>query len=150
MEYEVTLNPAGIRKLREAKSWTQEHLATAAGLSIRTVQRMELEGLASSESRLAVAAALGVPVENIHLAIQAGPDVKAAEVRRIVVGTRYGYAGLLLGALASAAGIISGGSSSGEVASSLGILGAFTGIVAAAIGMFSHRAIHRATQHAHT
>lgn len=63
-----------IKALREAKAWSQAHLAEAAGLSLRTVQRMEAEGTASGETRLAVAAALGVPVETL------GPDVPAAPV----------------------------------------------------------------------
>ncbi|WP_433854019.1 helix-turn-helix domain-containing protein [Stenotrophomonas nitritireducens] len=47
-----------IRTLREARGWSQEHLAAVAGLSARTVQRLEAEGKASHESRMAVAAAL--------------------------------------------------------------------------------------------
>lgn len=54
-----------IKRLREAKSWSQQHLADASGLSLRTVQRMEADGAASAESRLAVAAALGVTVHDL-------------------------------------------------------------------------------------
>lgn len=49
-----------IKTLREARGWSQEHLARVAGLSPRTVQRMESEAKASHESRMAVAAALEV------------------------------------------------------------------------------------------
>ena len=49
-----------IRQLREARGWSQEHLASLCGLSARTVQRLEAEGNASLESRMAVAAALEV------------------------------------------------------------------------------------------
>ncbi|MFC6351061.1 helix-turn-helix transcriptional regulator [Stenotrophomonas sp. CW117] len=49
-----------IRSLREARGWSQEHLAAVAGLSPRTVQRLEAEGKAAHESRMAVAAALGI------------------------------------------------------------------------------------------
>lgn len=55
-----------IKTLREAKAWSQAHLAEAAGLSLRTVQRMEAEGTASGETRLAVAAALNVPVDALN------------------------------------------------------------------------------------
>jgi transcriptional regulator with XRE-family HTH domain len=55
-----------IKALREAKAWSQAHLAEAAGVSLRTVQRMEAEGTASAETRLAVAAALDVPVEALN------------------------------------------------------------------------------------
>jgi transcriptional regulator with XRE-family HTH domain len=140
MESEVKLNPAGVKKLRESKSWTQEHLASAAGVSLRTIQRIESEGSASAESRLAIAAALGVPVENIHLALEGGVAAPRVELHRITIGTRWGYAGVLIGTAASAAGILSGGSSPEHVSTALGILGAFAGIVAGAIGVLSQRA----------
>jgi transcriptional regulator with XRE-family HTH domain len=65
-----------IKALREAKAWSQTHLAQAAGLSLRTVQRMEAEGTASAETRLAVAAALDVSVEALN---PAPPPVPAVE-----------------------------------------------------------------------
>lgn len=54
-----------VRQLREARAWSQQHLADAAGLSLRTVQRVEAEGSASAETRLALAAALDVAVESL-------------------------------------------------------------------------------------
>ncbi|MEN9307721.1 MAG: hypothetical protein RL173_1653 [Fibrobacterota bacterium] len=51
-----------LRQLRDERSWTQEHLAEVAGVSLRTVQRIEREGNASADSRLALAAAFGVDV----------------------------------------------------------------------------------------
>ena len=62
MESQMTINGEAVRALREQKSWSQEHLASASGLSVRTVQRVELENVASAETRLALAAALDVPV----------------------------------------------------------------------------------------
>jgi uncharacterized glyoxalase superfamily protein PhnB/DNA-binding XRE family transcriptional regulator len=53
-----------IRSLRERKAWTQEHLADAARISPRTVQRAE-EGVMSAETRSAIAGALDVPVESL-------------------------------------------------------------------------------------
>jgi transcriptional regulator with XRE-family HTH domain len=60
MDSEMKLNARLIRKLREDRAWSQDHLAAAAGLSLRTVQRIEAEGNASPESRLSLAAALQV------------------------------------------------------------------------------------------
>jgi transcriptional regulator with XRE-family HTH domain len=62
---EMKLDPQKIRQLREERSWTQEHLATVAGLSLRTVQRIEREGNGSSDSRLSLAAAFGVDLAAI-------------------------------------------------------------------------------------
>lgn len=53
-----------IRQLRERKAWTQEHLAKAAGISPRTVQRAE-EGAMSAETMTALAAAFDVAVEEL-------------------------------------------------------------------------------------
>ena|SRR5688572_19458143 len=65
MEAQMKINGDAVRALREQKSWSQEHLAGASGLSVRTVQRVEMENIASAETRLALAAALGVPVADL-------------------------------------------------------------------------------------
>ncbi|MCG7532135.1 helix-turn-helix domain-containing protein [Psychrobium sp. MM17-31] len=53
-----------IKMLREEKGWSQEHLSEAAGLSYRTIQRIEKSGQCSLESQMAVASALLVsPIE---------------------------------------------------------------------------------------
>jgi transcriptional regulator with XRE-family HTH domain len=54
-----------IRELREARAWTQAHLADAAGLSLRTVQRLESLHSCSHETLLSLAAALEVDVRNL-------------------------------------------------------------------------------------
>jgi uncharacterized glyoxalase superfamily protein PhnB/DNA-binding XRE family transcriptional regulator len=61
---EVTRTGERIRHLRERKAWTQEHLAKAARISSRTVQRAE-EGVMSAETRSAIAGALDVPVQSL-------------------------------------------------------------------------------------
>lgn len=58
-----------IKRLRERKAWTQEHLAETAGVAARTVQRAE-EGSMSADTLQALAAALGVEVE----ALSAPPE----------------------------------------------------------------------------
>jgi transcriptional regulator with XRE-family HTH domain len=52
-----------IRGLREARGWSQERLAEAAGLSRHTMYRAELGTHATSiDTAASVAAALGVPL----------------------------------------------------------------------------------------
>lgn len=53
-----------LRQLRDRKAWTQEHLAQAAGISLRTVQRAE-EGAMSAETLGALAGAFDLPVEEL-------------------------------------------------------------------------------------
>jgi len=49
-----------IRDLRERKCWSQAHLADAAGVNVRTVQRIEAGEPCSYETMMSLAAALGV------------------------------------------------------------------------------------------
>ena len=53
-------DPQRLKQLREQRGWSQEQLAEIAGLSTRTVQRVEARGAASLETRMALAVALGV------------------------------------------------------------------------------------------
>jgi transcriptional regulator with XRE-family HTH domain len=54
-----------VRALREDRAWSQEHLAEVTGLSVRTIQRIETDGNASAESRLALAAAFAVMLADL-------------------------------------------------------------------------------------
>jgi transcriptional regulator with XRE-family HTH domain len=47
----MEINAHLIAALRKKKSWSQEELATASGLSLRTIQRIESDGAASLQSR---------------------------------------------------------------------------------------------------
>ena len=66
MDTSMAISGETIKSLREARAWSQAHLAEAAGLSLRTVQRVEAEGTASAETRLALAGALGVAVDALN------------------------------------------------------------------------------------
>lgn len=59
---ETKIDPANIRAMRMDRAWSQEHLASLAGLSVRTIQRVETRGVISLESRMALASAFGVDV----------------------------------------------------------------------------------------
>lgn len=48
-----------IQELREERAWTQEHLASVAGLSPRTIQRLEKDRTQDAETIKAIAAAFG-------------------------------------------------------------------------------------------
>lgn len=53
---------AKIKRWREERHWSQEHLADVAGIGLRTVQRIENGDAASRESLMALAAAFNVDV----------------------------------------------------------------------------------------
>ncbi|MCC5866493.1 MAG: helix-turn-helix transcriptional regulator [Wenzhouxiangella sp.] len=61
MSKEMKIDARMIRSLRELRGWSQEQLAEAAGLGLRTVQRVESDGRASAETRTCLAAAFTVP-----------------------------------------------------------------------------------------
>jgi transcriptional regulator with XRE-family HTH domain len=65
MEESMTTPPEVVRRLRESRAWSQQHLADVAGVSLRTIQRLETNGSASAETKMAVAAAFDVPVETL-------------------------------------------------------------------------------------
>lgn len=54
------------RRFREARAWTQEHLAAAAQVDVRTIQRMESGKKVGAESLLAVAGALAIDVTQLR------------------------------------------------------------------------------------
>jgi len=54
-----------IKKLRTDKAWSQAHLAEVASLSIRTVQRVEMDGKCSHDSLLALASAFDIDVKEL-------------------------------------------------------------------------------------
>ncbi|EMD1302745.1 helix-turn-helix domain-containing protein [Serratia sp. CY54039] len=71
-----------IRPLRLEKGWSQEQLATIAGLSTRTVQRIENGEQASLETLTAIAAALGVQVRDLNAPPQT-PQEETPEAQRL-------------------------------------------------------------------
>lgn len=78
---EMKIDSQKVRQLREARGWSQEHLAEVAGLSGRTVQRIESDGNASPESRMALAAALGVDAAALGLPATGATPVAAQPAR---------------------------------------------------------------------
>lgn len=67
---------AKIRRWREERHWSQEHLAELAGIGLRTVQRVENGEPASRETLTALAAAFNV--EAIALCVD--PEAEAAGI----------------------------------------------------------------------
>lgn len=62
----MKINAQLIIKLRTDKSWTQEELAIASGLNLRTIQRIEKEASASLQSRKTLASVLDVSVQDLE------------------------------------------------------------------------------------
>ena len=54
-----------IKAERQKRGWSQEQLAEAAGLGVRTIQRVEASGTASNESAKCLAAVFEVPLTRL-------------------------------------------------------------------------------------
>ena len=61
----MKINAELVIKLRKDKHWTQEELAIATGLNVRTIQRIEADATASMESKKALASALEIDIHDL-------------------------------------------------------------------------------------
>lgn len=61
----MKINAELIIKLRKLKAWSQDELAIASGLNVRTIQRVEAEASASLQSKKALASALDISVHDL-------------------------------------------------------------------------------------
>jgi transcriptional regulator with XRE-family HTH domain len=68
-----------IRSEREKRAWSQEHLAAAAGIGARTIQRIEATGIASYESVRAISAAFEIPVAELRADDASRPEMTTDE-----------------------------------------------------------------------
>ena len=62
----MKINAELVLKARKQKSWSQEELAIASGLNLRTIQRIESEASASLQSKKALASALDLDVQDLE------------------------------------------------------------------------------------
>lgn len=77
----MNVNARLIVQLRNRKSWSQEELGLAAGLNLRTIQRIENEGSASLQSRKALASVLEIDVQDLEY--KESPAMKKYEYKTI-------------------------------------------------------------------
>lgn len=61
----MKVNAELIVRLRKERSWSQDELATASGLNLRTVQRVERCATASLQSKKALASALDIDARDL-------------------------------------------------------------------------------------
>ncbi|WP_372013183.1 helix-turn-helix domain-containing protein [Pseudoxanthomonas sp. 10H] len=93
-----------VRRFREARGWSQEHLAEAAGISLRTVQRIERGGTAARESLMALAAVFGVDLAALTVdaearAVATGRGNSSRDLARLRLSVLIHLAGYLFGML---------------------------------------------------
>jgi transcriptional regulator with XRE-family HTH domain len=62
----MKVNADLVLRARREKFWSQEELAIASGLNLRTIQRIEREASASLQSKKALAAALDLDIQDLN------------------------------------------------------------------------------------
>jgi len=134
----MKVDGARVRRLREERCWSQEHLATVAGLSLRTVQRVESEGSASAESRMAIASAFGLAPDGLSPAPAPAP-VRQGRFPARRLGLAMGIGGAILGTTLGIFGVIQGGGSPEEQGTAFAFIGVTLGLSCAVIGILSNR-----------
>lgn len=65
---------AKVRDLRTERSWSQDHLAAAAGVSLRTVQRVEGGYACAADTLMALAAAFGISAAELTSLVPASTN----------------------------------------------------------------------------
>ncbi|MCJ8274763.1 MAG: DUF4177 domain-containing protein [Psychrosphaera sp.] len=78
-----------ILELRTERSWSQEELALASGLSVRTIQRIEKEAAISLQSKKALASAFDVDIHDLDY--EERPTMKQYEYRTVVLKFDIGW-----------------------------------------------------------
>lgn len=134
MEQQMKIDSSVLKDLRDRRGWSQEHLAQTSGVSLRTIQRIEAEGAASAESKMAIAAALGVTSEELTPKNRHVPRPPAMHI-----GVKLGFAAAALGTISGVVGVVTGHNSPHEAGMALGIIGALSGLSFGSIGFLSQR-----------
>ncbi len=63
----MKINAERVKDLRIQRAWSQEELAIASGLNLRTIQRIENQATASLQSRKSLAAAFDIDTEDLEI-----------------------------------------------------------------------------------
>ena len=61
----MKINVELVLQARKQRSWSQDELAIASGLNLRTIQRIESEASASLQSKKALASALDLDIQDL-------------------------------------------------------------------------------------
>ena len=79
----MKINAELVLKARKSRCWSQEELAIASGLNLRTIQRIEKESSASLQSKKALASALEIDIRDLdceEIRMKTCPECNSKEV----------------------------------------------------------------------
>lgn len=81
MESQMKINADNVRQFRHNKGWSQEQLSHAAGIGLRTIQRVEAQGNASRETAVCLAATFDVELATIMM--DESPKDTNVDIRKV-------------------------------------------------------------------
>lgn len=100
----MKVNAELVLKLRNQNSWTQEELAIACGLNLKTIQRIEKKASASLQSKKALASVFKINIQDLdyeELQMKPCSECKSDRVYQYKKHTEFGgFGGELLPGLA--------------------------------------------------
>ncbi|GGF83565.1 helix-turn-helix domain-containing protein [Alteromonas lipolytica] len=70
-----------VRTLRQQHQWTQQQLAEMCGVSLRTIQRIEKEGNAATETVMSLCAVFEIPQQTLR--VVPAPDTETWQTVRV-------------------------------------------------------------------
>ncbi|SEK32050.1 DNA-binding transcriptional regulator, XRE-family HTH domain [Colwellia chukchiensis] len=85
----MKINANLVIELRNKKSWSQDELAIATGLNLRTVQRIENEASASLQSKKALASAFDININDLDY--EESLKMKKYEFKTIEIESNEGF-----------------------------------------------------------
>lgn len=97
----MLINADAIRRLRQQRGWTQQHLADACEINLRTVQRIEKNGRIAADTLQALCVVLETSPEGLSPV----PDFSSGEFHKVNPLRHYGltivaaFAGFFAGIL---------------------------------------------------
>jgi transcriptional regulator with XRE-family HTH domain len=138
----MRIDSTRVRKIRRERAWSQEQLASVAGLSLRTVQRVEADGCASLETNMALASAFGVPT--IELAFE---ERSAARAPGALIGVLAGAGGALVGLAVGWSGILTWNVEAPARGTAFGLMGVASGLTVAFVATLLQRFFWNKSKH---
>ena len=109
---DMQIDASKVRAERERRAWSQEQLAEVAGLSLRTIQRVESSGSASFETTKAIAAVFESDIDSLRLPA-ALPVVVPPSASKVL--PRWRYLGLAASVVVALGVLLMGDARAGEV-----------------------------------
>ncbi|MGV8837670.1 helix-turn-helix domain-containing protein [Cellvibrio sp.] len=94
---EMKISSAKVRRFRSEHGWSQDQLALASGLSLRTIQRVEAEGNASRETHVCLAATFGISLAELSDEVLPDNPRAVQSILTIALPARYKVTGVLTG-----------------------------------------------------